>query len=213
MRRGRGGGGGGWTFKNVFEALFPRLWKRKNAGTFFHRKGISMPNLSGFWATWKIAMKSSYRAGLHGALQFYSELCSVSDGLESSLKWYPLSWHIPLCSSAVALGPLMWAVQFIACIISSQLSFDIQAEIIWWYGKIVNIIDSQESMHIIKVVECTVHPPFIFLNAFCLSWSSEQKDPHFYYPGGSCPVYRQGPCGCWVPQFLSPSKCFPWLYL
>ena len=30
-------GGGGWTFKNVFEALFPRLWK-KIQGHFFTEK-------------------------------------------------------------------------------------------------------------------------------------------------------------------------------
>ena len=61
------GQGGRWTFKIVFEAVFPRLWKETK--TFFHRKGVSMPNFSRFWAIWKIAMKSSYRAGLHGALQ------------------------------------------------------------------------------------------------------------------------------------------------
>ena len=61
------GQGGRWTFKNVFEALFPRLWKKTK--TFFHRKGVGMPNFSRFWAVWKIATKSSYRAGLHGALQ------------------------------------------------------------------------------------------------------------------------------------------------
>ena len=63
------GGERGKTFKNVYEALFPRLWKKKKQGQFYHRKGVGMPNLSGFWATWKIATKSSYRAGLHGALQ------------------------------------------------------------------------------------------------------------------------------------------------
>ena len=33
----RRAGGGGWTFKNVFEALFPRLWK-KAQGHFFTEK-------------------------------------------------------------------------------------------------------------------------------------------------------------------------------
>ena len=72
-----GGGGGwckkvggvGWTFKNVFEALLPHLWKKK-PGTFFNTKRVDMPNFSRFGATWKIATKSSFRAGLHGALQF-----------------------------------------------------------------------------------------------------------------------------------------------
>ena len=47
---GGGGGGcemGGWAFKNLFEASFPCLWK-KIAGTFFHRKGVGMPNFSRF---------------------------------------------------------------------------------------------------------------------------------------------------------------------
>ena len=67
-----GGGcekGGGWTFKNVFEAWFPRLWKKKLQGHLFHRKGMGIPNFSGFWGTWKIATKWSRRAGLHRALQ------------------------------------------------------------------------------------------------------------------------------------------------
>ena len=56
----RGGGvqegGGGWTFKNVFEALLPCLWK-KPTGTFFNTKKVDMPNFSWFGATWKIAAK------------------------------------------------------------------------------------------------------------------------------------------------------------
>ena len=43
---GRGGGrlgeedrgGGEWTFKNVFEALFPCLWKKETQGHFFTEK-------------------------------------------------------------------------------------------------------------------------------------------------------------------------------
>ena len=31
-------GGGGWTFKNVFEALLPRLWKKKTQGHFLTQK-------------------------------------------------------------------------------------------------------------------------------------------------------------------------------
>ena len=41
----------GWTFKNVFEEVFPHLRGKKN----FHRKRVCMANFSGFWATWKIA--------------------------------------------------------------------------------------------------------------------------------------------------------------
>ena len=33
-----GRGEGGWTFKNVFEALFPRLWKKKTQGHFLTQK-------------------------------------------------------------------------------------------------------------------------------------------------------------------------------
>ena len=68
----RGGGGGG-TFKNVFEALLPRLWK-KNTGTFFNTKRVDMPNFSRFGEIWKIATKSSFsRADLHGATQLCAE--------------------------------------------------------------------------------------------------------------------------------------------
>ena len=49
------GGGGGWTFKNVFEALLPCLWKK--TGTFFNTKRVDMSNFSRFGATWKIATK------------------------------------------------------------------------------------------------------------------------------------------------------------
>ena len=52
----RGGGGGGLSRACLKPKLFPHLWK-KFAGTVFHRKGVSMPNFSGFWATWKIATK------------------------------------------------------------------------------------------------------------------------------------------------------------
>ena len=45
-----GGGGGGRSFKSVFEALFPRLWKKKT-GTFFDAQRVGMPNFSGFRAT------------------------------------------------------------------------------------------------------------------------------------------------------------------
>ena len=41
----------GGAFKSVFEALFPRLWKKK--GHFF-TKSVGMPNFSRFRATWKI---------------------------------------------------------------------------------------------------------------------------------------------------------------
>ena len=65
------GGGGGWTFKNVFEALLSNLATcgKKNTGTFLNTKRVDMPNFSWFGATWKIATKSSFRAGLHVALQ------------------------------------------------------------------------------------------------------------------------------------------------
>ena len=49
----RGGRGEGWTFMNVFEALLPRLWKKKTTGTFFNTKRVDMPNFSRFGATWK----------------------------------------------------------------------------------------------------------------------------------------------------------------
>ena len=32
------GGGEGWTFKNVFEALFPRLWKKKRRDIFSQKR-------------------------------------------------------------------------------------------------------------------------------------------------------------------------------
>ena len=45
---------GSWTFKNVFEALFPRLWKRE--GYCFPKNSLhGTVNFIGFWATLKIA--------------------------------------------------------------------------------------------------------------------------------------------------------------
>ena len=40
-------GGGEFTFKNMFEALFPCLWK-KMQGHFFTEKESACPNFSGF---------------------------------------------------------------------------------------------------------------------------------------------------------------------
>ena len=62
------GGESGEDFQERVWSLVSPLVEKKQ-GQFFHRKGVGMPNFIGFWATWKIATKSSYRAGLHGALQ------------------------------------------------------------------------------------------------------------------------------------------------
>ena len=73
----RGGGGDArlgvgvwWTFKNMFEALFPCLWEiRTWTKTFFHRKRVGMANFSGFWATWKITTNLTLGASFFGPLQ------------------------------------------------------------------------------------------------------------------------------------------------
>ena len=46
---------GGGLSRMCLKPCFPAC--EKNAGTFFHRRGVGMPNFSGFWATWKIATK------------------------------------------------------------------------------------------------------------------------------------------------------------
>ena len=50
------GRGGGWLSRTCLKPCFPACGT-KNAGTFFHRKGVGMPKFIGFWATWKIATK------------------------------------------------------------------------------------------------------------------------------------------------------------
>ena len=57
---------------NVFEALFPRLWK-KDTGTFFDTKRISMANFSGF----------------NLKLEEWSNLKNHKIGTYASLPWNP----------------------------------------------------------------------------------------------------------------------------
>ena len=99
--KGGGGGGGRGLSRTWLKPCFTACGK-KTPGHFFYRKGVGKPNFSRFWATWKIAMKSSYRAGLHGALQLCSSLsvqpicCSQSQDKTSLITkiWtlYSHSW-------------------------------------------------------------------------------------------------------------------------
>ena len=66
-----GEGRGGWISRS-FVKICLHSWKNNNTGTFLNTKRVDMPNFSRMWATWTIATKSSYRAGLHGATQFQS---------------------------------------------------------------------------------------------------------------------------------------------
>ena len=50
---------GGLLSRTSLKPCYPACGN-KNAGAFFHRKGVGMTNFSGFWATW---------AALHRALQ------------------------------------------------------------------------------------------------------------------------------------------------
>ena len=64
----KGGRRRGGLSRMCLKHCFPACGK-KNTGTFFNTKRVDMPNFSRFGATWRIATKSSFRAGLHRALQ------------------------------------------------------------------------------------------------------------------------------------------------
>ena len=65
-QRGRGGGGG------VIIINIDKNLEKKNHRDIYNTKRVDMPNFSRFGATWKIATKLSFRAGLHGATQLLS---------------------------------------------------------------------------------------------------------------------------------------------
>ena len=87
--RGRGGSArraGGGPSRTCLKPCFPAC--RKNAGTFFHRKGVSMPNFSRFWATWKIATKSHIGPA---CTEPFNCQCKII-GLTASGSYNKISW-------------------------------------------------------------------------------------------------------------------------
>ena len=70
--------GGGELSRMCSKHCFPACGK-KTQGHFWKKKTVDMPNFSRFGATWKIATKSSFRTGLHGALQLLSPDASLAE--------------------------------------------------------------------------------------------------------------------------------------